>query len=149
LRQRGRLRRIGGQGRDDVHPIERVQVIEVNDVVLNALRGDDQIAQQASVRRRLGSDGGLDCPNRSDRMHGGAHAANALREGPRVTRVASLQDQLDTAKHRRGRPRVLDLPPVDLGLDPQMPFDAGDGIDDDVGHGSSSSLGGVFGFGLG
>ena len=38
LGERRRLRRIGRQRRHDVDPVERVQVVEVDDVVLHALR---------------------------------------------------------------------------------------------------------------
>ena len=36
--ERRGLRWIGRQRRDDVHPVERVQVVEVDDVILHALR---------------------------------------------------------------------------------------------------------------
>ena len=60
--------------------------------------------------------------------------------------IAALEDDLDAAEHRGRRPGVLDLAAVDLGLDAQVPLDAGDGIDDDVSHGrlpsASASSGG-------
>ena len=109
----------------------------MDDVVLHALGRDDQVAQQPSVGRRDGADGVFDGADRGDRVHRRADAADALREGPGVARVAALQDHLDAAEHRGRGPGVLDLVPVHLRLDPQVALDAGDGIDDDVGHGRS------------
>ena len=71
-----------------------------------------------------------------------ADAADALRERPRVARVAALQDDLDAAEHRRRRPGVADRAAVDFGLDAQMAFDAGDRIDDDAAHDCSPFVGG-------
>src|SRR5919109_1157584 len=65
-------------------------------------------------------------------VHGGAHPADALREDPRLARIAAAQDRLDAAPHRARRPGVLHLPPVDLEVDAQVPFDAGDGVDGDA-----------------
>ena len=61
LGKRRRLRRVCRQRRHDIDPVERVQVIEVDDVVLHALRADDQIAQQPRVGRRCRPDRVLDC----------------------------------------------------------------------------------------
>jgi hypothetical protein len=69
-------------------------------------------------------------------VHGGAHAADALGEGPGVARIAAEEDELDAAEHRRGGPGLLDLAAVYLGLDAKVTLDAGHGIDDDVAHDS-------------
>ncbi len=134
LGQRRGLRRVGAQRRDDVDPVEGVQVIEVDDVVLHRLHRDDQIAEEPRVRGRHGANRVLDRPNRRDGVDRRAHAADALREHPGVARIAPLQDQLDAAEHRGGRPGVRHLPAVDLGLDSQVPLDPGDGIHNDVSH---------------
>ena len=119
---------------DDVDPVERVQVIEVHDVVLHHLRGHDEVAQQPRVGRRHRADRVLDGADRGDGVHRRAHAADALGEDPGVARVAPLKNQLDAAEHRRRRPRVLDGAAVHLRLDAQVALDARDRIDDDVGH---------------
>ncbi len=125
-------------------------MVEVDDVILHALRGDDQVAEDPRVRRRHSADGVLHGPNRRDRVHGRADAADALRERPGIARVASLQDELDPAEHRRGRPRVFDDAAIDFGLDPKVPLDARDRIDDDAAHsGSPFSVGDDDAFGLG
>src|ERR1017187_3146770 len=111
--------------------------VEVDDVVLDTLRPDDQVPEEAGVRGRNGTHGVFHRPDGGDGVHGRADAANALGEGPRVARIAALEDQLDSPEHRGGGPGVLDESPVHLGFDSEMPFDAGDGIDDDVRHGRS------------
>ena len=112
-------------------------MIEVHHVILDALRADDQIPQQPRVGRRHGADRVFDGANRGDGVHGGAHAADALRERPRIARIASLQDQLDAAEHRRRRPGVAHGAAVDLGFDSEVALDPGHGIDDDAAHDSS------------
>ena len=64
-------------------------------------------------------------------MDQGAHAANTLREGPCVARVAAPQYDFDAAHHRSRTRRARDRRSVELRLDPQMPFDSRDRIDDD------------------
>jgi hypothetical protein len=74
--------------------------------------------------------------------------ANALRERPRIPRVPSLENDLDPAEHRRGGPGVLDGATINLGLDPQVAFDAGNRIDDNTRHDQDSLLFGVTGSAL-
>ena len=90
LGERRGLRRIGRERRHDVDPVERVQVVEVDDVVLHACAADDQVAQQPRVGRRRGADRVLDGADRRDRVHRRAHAADPLRERPGVARIAAL-----------------------------------------------------------
>ena len=55
LRQsRGRLR-VGFERRHDIHPVERMQVIEMHHMVVHELRADHQIADQL----RVGGDGDI------------------------------------------------------------------------------------------
>ena len=37
------------EGADDVHPVERMQVVEVDDVVLDVLRARDEVADQLAL----------------------------------------------------------------------------------------------------
>jgi hypothetical protein len=78
-----------------------VQVVEVDHVVLNALGRDDQVAEDPRIGRRLRADRVFHRSNRSDRVHRRADTADALGEGPGITWVAALEDDLDTAKHGR------------------------------------------------
>jgi hypothetical protein len=134
LRQRrGRLR-VGLQRRDDVDPVERVQVVEVHHVVVHVLRGDHQVADQLRVGRHAPLQRILHRADRGHAVHQRAHAADALREGPGLARVAPLQDELDAAHHRARAPGAADAAVGrGLGLDAQVALDAGDGVDDDAG----------------
>ncbi len=118
--------------RHHVHPVQRVQVVEVHDVVVHVLRADHQVADEVGVGRDLDVERVLDRADRGDGVHQGADAADALREGPGVARVAAPQDDLDAAHHRAGRVGLGDpLSRVDLRLDAQVALDAGDRVDDD------------------
>ncbi len=138
LRQEGGPARIRLESGEDVDPVQRVQVVEVDHVVLYRLRRDDQVAQQPRVGGRLRADGLLHRAHRADRMDGGADAADPLGEGPGIPRVAVLENQLDSAKHGRGGPRLRDDPIRYLGFDAQVAFDSRDRIDDDASPPSAS-----------
>ena len=98
LRQRDVVRRIGLQRGNDIHPVQRVQMIEMHDVVVH-LRSHD-VADDVGVlrawhmRQRV-----LHRAHRGQRMGAGADAADALGERPGVARVAAAQDHLDAAEH--------------------------------------------------
>ena len=135
LRQLGRLLRVGLERADHVHPVERVQVVEVHHVVLHVLRAEHQVADQLGVGRHGDAERVFHGPDRRQRVHGGAHAAGALGERPRVARVAALQDDLETAHHRPGAVGVDDLAVLDFDFDAQVALDPGDGVDDNtIGH---------------
>ena len=134
LSQRGGLGRVGAERADDVDPVQRVQMIEVDHVVLNVLRRHDQIAQEPRIGRRRRADRLLDGSDRGDGVNGGAYAADALGESPSVARIAAAQDDLDAAKHRGRGPRVFDGAAVDFRFDAKMTLDPRDRVDDDVRH---------------
>jgi hypothetical protein len=141
LAQRRRLVRIGLQRRGDIDPVERREVVEVHDLVMHRVRQDDQVADELGVQRHFHLQGVLDRAHRGDGMHRGAHAADALGDGPGVARVAAEQDQFDAAPHLAGGPGLLDAAAVDIDVDAQVAFDAGDRINRyALGHFLSPSL---------
>ena len=108
-------------------------MIEVDHVILHHL----------AAPMRLRTDRALSAPRfparlrppaRCQRVHHGAHAADALRPDPGLARIAPLQDQLDAAKHRARTPGIGDLAAVHLGFNAQMAFNASDWIDYDACH---------------
>ncbi len=117
--------------RHHVDPVERVQVIEMHDVIVHELRDDHQIADQLCVGGDVVFQGVLDRAHRGDAVHQRAHAADALRERPGIARIAALEDDLDAAHHGAGARRPRDHGAVEFRLDAQMPFDPRDRIDDD------------------
>ena len=133
LRQRrGRLG-IGGKRRHDIDPVERVQMIEMHEVIMHLQRQLHDVADRVGVLRDRDSERVLDRAHGGQRVRARADAADALCEGPGVPRVAPAQDHLDPAPHRAGRHRVADhIVLVDVDLDAQMPFDPCHRIDDDT-----------------
>jgi hypothetical protein len=132
---RNRLRQLGSrlgvrrQRGNHVHPVERVQVIEVHHVVVHVLGADHQVADQLRVGGDIDSQRVFYRTYRGDPVHQRADAADALGKGPGVARVAALQDQFDAAHHGAGTPGAGDLPVIgSFRLDAQVPFDAGDRI---------------------
>ena len=140
LRQRRRLGRIGFQCGDHVHPIERVQVIEVNDMIVHVLCRDHEIADELRVVRNVDFQRVLDRPHRGETVHERTHAADALGKGPGIARIASAQNDLNAANHGPGTRRPRDAAVgIGLGLNAQMAFDAGDGIDDHNAHAGTAA----------
>src|SRR3954447_1946600 len=132
LGELGGLVGIALERRGDVHPVEGRQMIKMDDVIVQAVRGEHQVADVLRVERDLQVEGVLHGAHRGDGVDGGADAADALGEQPRLARVTPLQDDLDAAPHLAGGPGVADLASVHLDVDAQMSFDAGDGIDYDA-----------------
>ena len=129
----GGLLRVRGQGCGHVDPVQGVQVVEVHDVVMQELRGQDEVADEARVVGQVlvHADGVVHAAGRGQGVGVGAHAAGTLGEVLGVARVASFQDQLEAAEELRARPDVGDLALVDFDFDLEMAFDAGHGVDDD------------------
>src|SRR6185312_599032 len=115
-------------------PVERMKVIEVHHVVLNVLRPRDDVANDLRVGGNLDAQSVLDGAHRSERMHGGAYAADTLCPDPRLARIAAAEDQLDPAEHGAGAPRVGDAASVHLGLNAEVALNASDRINNDAGH---------------
>jgi hypothetical protein len=74
-------------------------MVEMHDVVVNRVRRDDDVADQLGVERHLHLQRVLHRAHRDDGVHRGAHAADALGDGPGVARVASQENLLDAAPH--------------------------------------------------
>ena len=117
LRQLRGLRRIGLQRRGDIDPVQSMQMIEVDDVVLHHLRARDEVAHDAGVFGNVDLQSILDGANAGDGVDHGADAADALRPDPGLARIAALQDHLDAAEHGSGTPGIGYLSSIDVGFD--------------------------------
>ena len=139
LRHRGGLRRIGLGNRQDVHPVERGQVVEVHDVIVQRVMDEDQVADELRVGRNLELQRVFDGADAGHRVNGGADAAESLREEPRLGRIAPDQNPLDAAPHRAARPGIPDAAAVDLHVDAQVTFNPRNGVDAHSWHGRIST----------
>jgi hypothetical protein len=133
LRQLAGLLRVGLQRADHVDPVQRVQVVEVHQVVVRVQRGMHQVADDVGVVGDVDLQRVFHRAHRDQRVRAGADAADALDEGPGITRVAALEDDLQPAPHRARADRVADdVLVVEVDFDAQVAFDAGDRVDDDA-----------------
>ncbi len=105
-------------------------MVEVNHVVLYELHPLQEVADHVGGGGNPDVQRVLHCPHRRQRVHHRAHAADALREGPRVSRIATLQDDLEASELGAGRMGVDNALIVLLHLDPQVPLDTGNRVDD-------------------
>ena len=128
LRQCRGFARVGVERRHHVDPVERVQVVKVHHVIMDVLRAVHQVADQFGVLRDLVVERIFDRTNRCQAVDQRAYAADTLREGPRVARVAPAQYDLDAAHHGARRIGAGDAVAFHLRLDAQMPLDAGNRV---------------------
>jgi len=128
--------RVGLEGGGDVHPVEGVQVVEVDHMILHILDSNDDISDMFGIGRDLDIERILHGPDRGDGVHRCADTTEALGEVPGITGVAPLQYFLDAAEHGAAAPGVDNFAVAHFGLDAQMPFNAGYGVNDDLCHGA-------------
>ena len=82
--------RVGFQCAHDIHPIQRMQMIKMHDVILQILRAEHEITNQFRIRRHGDFQGVFDGSHRRQRVYGRAYAAGAFRKSPGVARVAAF-----------------------------------------------------------
>ncbi len=121
---------IGLERVDDVHPVQRVQVIEVDHVILHVLRGEHDVADQLRRGRNGDAQRVLNRAHAGQRVHRGAHAADALGDGPGIARIAADEDLLQAAHHGAGAECVGDDAVFYHRFNAQVAFNASDRIDD-------------------
>jgi hypothetical protein len=111
-----------------------MQVVKVDDVILHVLDSFDDVAQDPSIIRDLDSQSIFNCSHGADGVNRRSDPSYTLRNRPRFAGVAPFQDQLDASKHSARGPRIGYLTPIYLNLDPQVPLDTGNGINDNLCH---------------
>ena len=119
------LARVGFQGAGDINPVERREVVEVHDMVVNGMRQNDHVPDVLGVDRHFELQRVLDGAYRSERMDCSTYAADALGDRPGITWIAPDQDVLDASPHLARGPRFLDLAAVHFDIDTQVAFDSG------------------------
>ena len=125
LREASRGSRIGFERRHNVHPVQRMQVIKVNHMILDILRQRHDVADDLRVFRNGDADGILYRPHRGQRVHRSTHAADALAECPSVAGIATLQNYFDAPPHGPGGDCVADdIVIIENGFHPQVTFNA-------------------------
>ena len=90
---------IGLESIDDVDPVERMQVIEVDHVVLHILRGHHDVANDFSGGRDNDAQRVFDGAYAGERMYGGANAAHALSDGPGIAGIAANENLFQATHH--------------------------------------------------
>jgi hypothetical protein len=134
--------RIGLGNLQNVDPVERGQLIEVDDVVVQRVRNQNEIADVLGVERHLELQGVFHRAHAGHGMHRGAHAAEALGEEPGIAWIAAFENVLDTAPHGARSPCVADRIVVDFDIDAKVAFNSRDGVNrDSVCHDTCSLVG--------
>ncbi|MNC34319.1 hypothetical protein D3C75_827470 [compost metagenome] len=113
---------IGLQGIDHIHPIEGMQMIKMDHMVVEHNGSVHDFPDQMGVARDFDVQRILHGPDGSQGMGGGAHAADALYIRPHIPGVAVLHNQLQAADGRARAVGVLDHTVVYIRLNPQMAF---------------------------
>ena len=128
LRQCGGRSGIRIQSRDDIHPVERMQVVEMNDVILHILDGFNNIAHHARIGGNFNPEGIFDSSHGAECVYSRSNTADALGKGPGVSWVAAFENGLNTAPHGAAGPGLAHLSAVHLGFDAQVALNASYGI---------------------
>ena len=129
-----------GRGIGAGHEVQSGQMVEVQDVRLQVVGAQDQVAGDTAVAGHLDVEGVFLRQGGSHGMGGGAHAADALHDLGGVTRVAPFQNLFKTAEHPTGEVGVHNLAVLHHHLGLEMALDSGDGIDGDSGLGHKALL---------
>jgi hypothetical protein len=130
--------RIGLRDGGDIDPVQRGELVEVDDVIVKRVSDEDQVPDVLRVHRNLEIEGVLNRAHGREGMHGGADSAEPLGEEPCLARIAAEQDLFDSSEHGGRSPGLVDPASIDLDVDPEMPFDSSDGVDrDSVRHARS------------
>ena len=125
---------IGLERVDDVHPVQRVQVIEVHHVILHVLRGHHDVADQLGGGRDGDAERVFNGAHAGQSVHGGADAADALGDGPGIARIAADEDLFQAAHHGAGAECVGDDAVFHHCFNAQVAFNASYRIDDNACH---------------
>ena len=128
LLQIARRRRIRRQRTHYIRPVQRVEVVEVHDVVLHKLDPLQEVAHNPRIVRDRDTQRIFDCSHGADSMYGRSDSADALSEHPRISRVPPRHDQLDSTEHHPCAPGIPHLAVLDLRLNAQVPLNAGDRV---------------------
>jgi len=125
LRQLGGLFGVGLESVDDVDPIECVQVIEVDHVILHVLGGQHDVADELSGRRHRDAERIFDRADTGQGVNRCAYSANTFGDGPGVAGIAADEDLFETADHCSGAESVSDDTVFHHRFNAQMAFNAG------------------------
>ena len=120
---------IRGECLDGAHPVERVEVIEMDEMILHRQRRRHDVADVVRVLRDADLQRVLHGTHRGERVRRRADAADALDVRPGIARIAVVHDELEAAPGRAGGDGVRDLAAlVHRDLRAQMAFDSRDRI---------------------
>jgi hypothetical protein len=112
----------------DIQVIQRREMIEVDDVIVEVLGPHDQVADQPPSVGDLGAEGIVQSRCRRHGVHREAHAAEAAGDITGVPGVLAREQGLEATGHGAAAPGVFDLTVLELHLDLEMTLDPGYGI---------------------
>ena len=86
---------IGFKRTDNIHPIQRMQMIKMNNMIMLKLGAHQKVADNSCVFGYLHANCVIDCPHRGHSMGVRSDAAGELYKMMGIPWIASLKDQLD------------------------------------------------------
>jgi hypothetical protein len=119
---------VGLEGAHHIHPVEGMEMIEMDDVIMEELCPHEKVSDDPCVVRNGHLGGHVHATHRGEGMDVGADAARALGKEPCITGVAPLQDELESAEKGRAAPSVFHLAVLHFHFDAQVALDASNGI---------------------
>src|SRR5208337_1366540 len=104
------------------------EVIEVDDVIVQSVVDEDEIANVLSVQWNFKFQCVFHRTDASHSVHRSAHAAEALGKEPGFPRVAALENGFNAAPHGAGGPGVRYRAVFHFHVDAEMAFNPADGV---------------------
>jgi len=129
--ERGRGLGISLQGAHHVHPVQGVQMIKVDEMIVLELGAVEEIADDSGVVGNFYLDRIFDCPHRGQGMGQRSDPAGALDKMMGIPGIPAQKDQFDSAKHLAAAPGIDDFAAGDFHFNSQVPFYSCDRIDGD------------------
>jgi len=99
VRKRGRLNRIRLEGADDIHPVQGVEVVEMDDMILLILGSMQEVPKDAGIFGNLYTHGMFHCPHRGQSMGVGSDSTGTLHKMVGVPGISTEQNDLDPPEH--------------------------------------------------
>jgi hypothetical protein len=103
-------------------------MIKVDQMVMLELCTMHHVPDQSGVFGNLDTNSGFGCPHRGQSVGVRSDATGSRHEMVRITRVAPLENQLDTAEQLARAPRVDDFASGHFHFDAKVALDSGDRI---------------------
>jgi hypothetical protein len=113
---------VGFQGIYHIHPVQGMEMIKVDNVVMLKLGTMKQVSKNTCIVGYFDAYGIFNCPHRGQVMGVSSDPAGSLNKKWGISWVTPSQDDLNSPEHLSRTPGIDNLAAFNFHLDPQMTF---------------------------